>query len=128
MQLGQTRKPRRLISLTPLIDVVFILLVFFMISSNFMEWRHLSLHSVNEGKSRSVEHKTVLLTISPQTIHYNGRELDTPGLQQELQQQMLDHPDMQILLKPDRQVALQRLVEVMDKLEAAGAAAVTLIQ
>ena len=33
-------KRKAVISLTPLIDVVFILLVFFMLSSSFLDWRH----------------------------------------------------------------------------------------
>ncbi|WVM94262.1 MotA/TolQ/ExbB proton channel family protein [Halopseudomonas pachastrellae] len=44
-------KKRRGISLTPLIDVVFILLLFFMLSSNFMHWRQISLSSANQTEN-----------------------------------------------------------------------------
>ena len=37
------QKKRPLISLTPLIDVVFILLVFFMLASSFLDWRSIDL-------------------------------------------------------------------------------------
>ncbi|OOC09384.1 ExbD/TolR family protein, partial [Thioalkalivibrio halophilus] len=42
-----TGRPRRrnLISLTPLIDVVFILLVFFMLASSFLDWRAVELEA-----------------------------------------------------------------------------------
>ena len=43
-------KKRRGISLTPLIDVVFILLLFFMLSSNFMHWRQITLSSAEQSE------------------------------------------------------------------------------
>ena len=48
MQFGQQRPTGRLISLTPLIDVVFILLVFFMLASSFLDWRSIDL-TVSSG-------------------------------------------------------------------------------
>lgn len=41
----KAQKPRPLVSLTPLIDVVFILLIFFMLSSSFMRWYALDIAS-----------------------------------------------------------------------------------
>ncbi|MGK0476314.1 MAG: biopolymer transport protein ExbD, partial [Oleispira sp.] len=43
MVLSEKPKQRNLISLTPLIDVVFILLVFFMLTSSFVEWKFIDL-------------------------------------------------------------------------------------
>ncbi|MDX1606672.1 MAG: biopolymer transporter ExbD, partial [Candidatus Competibacterales bacterium] len=43
MRLRVTRSRRRIISLTPLIDVVFILLFFFMLASSFIQWRSIDL-------------------------------------------------------------------------------------
>ncbi|THK40217.1 hypothetical protein E8Q33_15080, partial [Methylophaga sp. SB9B] len=40
---------RRLISLTPLIDVVFILLLFFMLSSGFTQWRQMDITAASES-------------------------------------------------------------------------------
>lgn len=45
----QQRPRRRLISLTPLIDVVFILLVFFMLASSFSQWRTVDLTVAGGG-------------------------------------------------------------------------------
>lgn len=47
-----TARRRTVISLTPLIDVVFILLLFFMLASNFSQERSVSWSSVGEGESR----------------------------------------------------------------------------
>jgi len=40
---SEPRRRRNLISLTPLIDVVFILLVFFMLASSFLDWRYVTM-------------------------------------------------------------------------------------
>jgi biopolymer transport protein ExbD len=46
-----TPRRRSVISLTPLIDVVFILLLFFMLASNFSQERSVSWNSVGEGRN-----------------------------------------------------------------------------
>ena len=55
--------PRRkqAISLTPLIDVVFILLLFFMLSSSFSQWRQIKLPASSESQQASLEVITVTL-------------------------------------------------------------------
>lgn len=50
-------RPRAHISLTPLIDVVFILLLFFMLSSTFSPLSALNIHSVSHGTSHETQDK-----------------------------------------------------------------------
>ncbi|MEM8836571.1 MAG: biopolymer transporter ExbD [Pseudomonadota bacterium] len=60
MQLSDTRPPRRIMSLTPLIDVVFLLLVFFMLSSTFLRFSSFSVEAGGAG-TVSVEPSDVVL-------------------------------------------------------------------
>ncbi|MDP7242489.1 MAG: biopolymer transporter ExbD, partial [Rhodospirillales bacterium] len=60
MQFGQQRPTGRLISLTPLIDVVFILLVFFMLASSFLDWRSIDL-TVSSGVGEATSDKRAIL-------------------------------------------------------------------
>ncbi len=113
-------KKRRGISLTPLIDVVFILLLFFMLSSDFMHWRQISLSSANETESKP---DTVMLI----RIESDAGELSHDGKRYALQ----DLPALTALVAEDPEavyaveavagVRTQTLVTVLDRLHQAGA-------
>jgi biopolymer transport protein ExbD len=113
-------KKRRGISLTPLIDVVFILLLFFMLSSDFMHWRQISLSSANEAESKP---DTVMLI----RIESDAGELSHAGKRYALK----DLPALSALVAEDPEavyaveavagVRTQTLVSVLDQLHKAGA-------
>jgi len=48
---AERRRPSAEISLTPLIDVVFILLIFFMLASSFLDWRAIGLKTAKLGNA-----------------------------------------------------------------------------
>ena len=60
MQFGEQPPTGRLISLTPLIDVVFILLVFFMLASSFLDWRSVDL-TVSSGAGAATSAQRAIL-------------------------------------------------------------------
>ena len=60
MQLGTLQPSKRLISLTPLIDVVFILLVFFMLASSYLDWHSIGL-SISSGKGAANSSQRAIL-------------------------------------------------------------------
>ena len=60
----QNNRRRNLISLTPLIDVVFILLVFFMLASSFLDWRSITLDPPKQtGGSPSLEQAVLIASV-----------------------------------------------------------------
>ena len=59
MQLDVPRKRRLSLGLTPLIDVVFILLIFFMLATTFMEWREVPLVLAGQAGETSDSHTAV---------------------------------------------------------------------
>lgn len=125
MDIRKHRKPRRLISLTPLIDVVFILLVFFMISSNYQKWRHLPLES--EASGHSAENtESILLRLKPHSLDVNGQVMTPDELSSFIKRQLEVTPDLHVWVQPGRQVVLQRTVDVLDRMAADGVQSVSL--
>lgn len=116
----QHRRP----SLTPMIDVVFLLLVFFMLAARFGQDTLLPLSTVSgqnvyEGPPR-------LVRIEAQGLTLNGAPLPLSGLSAALTPLMNDPSDT-VILQPMPQAELQRLVDVLDHLSAAGFGAVTVV-
>ena len=57
MQFKNAQSRRSLVSLTPLIDVVFILLIFFMLASNFVDWQFIEF-SIGESEEVVIDQKS----------------------------------------------------------------------
>ncbi|WP_425405834.1 ExbD/TolR family protein [Hwanghaeella sp.] len=124
-------QPRRrnLISLTPLIDVVFILLVFFMLASNFLEWRSINLNAPAEasGRGSSIE-GTLLVEIRNDGLRLSGKPISVKELATRIAGQIEKSPDRGIFVKPAPAISLQETVAVLDVLAGAGATNISLIK
>lgn len=124
-------QPRRrsLISLTPLIDVVFILLVFFMLASNFLEWRSINLNAPAEstGRGSSIE-GSILVEIRADGLRMSGLPISLDELSGKISDQMKTSPERGIFVKPAPSVTLQETVAILDVLTGAGASNISLIK
>jgi len=116
MQFGPPRHARRP-SLTPMIDVVFLLLVFFMLAARF--GHDLSLPVATGGGGAAYDGPPRLVTIGPEALSLNGRETALTALPDALAPLMSDPSDI-VVLRPAAGVPLQRLIAVSDALRAAG--------
>jgi len=124
-------QPRRrsLISLTPLIDVVFILLVFFMLASNFLEWRSINLNAPAEstGRGSSIE-GSILVEIRADGLRLSGLPISIEDLSGKISDHLKTSPDRGIFVKPAPSITLQETVSILDVLTAAGASNISLIK
>ncbi|MFN2361114.1 MAG: ExbD/TolR family protein [Marinobacter sp.] len=115
---GKQARRKTIISLTPLIDVVFILLIFFMLASSFMDWRALSLDTSAAGQPTPSEHMPFVVQISEQNVQLNGDAVTLAALiDQALSRQSVDQP---VSLQPLADTRVQSVVTVLDALNAAG--------
>nr|WP_256557863.1 biopolymer transporter ExbD [Marinobacterium sedimentorum] len=113
--------------MTPLIDVVFILLLFFMLSSTFTQWRQLDLVVPGTGTATPpVQHQVRLLSDDGRFL-LDGMELnlqDSGALTRQLSQQS----DDLFVVSADSGIATQALIGLLDALNAAGARQLSLAQ
>lgn len=123
-----SRRRRSLISLTPLIDVVFILLVFFMLTSSFLNWRAIELNAPGRTAAGITTQDTLLIEIRQDGLRLDGESLGLPALSEQVIARLEQTPDQRIQIRPAPGVALQRAVEVLDRLSAAGAGNLSLIR
>ncbi|MEM6972932.1 MAG: biopolymer transporter ExbD [Pseudomonadota bacterium] len=124
-----SRPRRRLrISLTPLIDVVFILLVFFMLASSFLDWRSITLSSAGRpsGVATGVE-GAILVDLTETGPRLSGVPMDLAALGVEVASRLSARPAQRILVRPGRNVDMQRMVVLLDTLAAAGARDIALM-
>jgi biopolymer transport protein ExbD len=111
-------RPRRRPSLTPMIDVVFLLLVFFMLAARFGQEGALDL-SLAGGGASTWDGPPRLVQVGEDGLRLNGVAQGDEGLIQALTNLVETDADL-ILLQPAEGVALQNLLDAMALLEGAG--------
>lgn len=102
--------------LTPLIDVVFLLLIFFMVSSVFKKEELallLNLPKAHEGKGETSKVKEITIELKTNELAFNGQKMSFEQLAAELKN--LD-PKILINLRADKKVYYQELVRILDLL------------
>lgn len=123
---GPRPHPRRM-SLTPMIDVVFLLLIFFMLSSRFGLDAILPVAGGAEGAGSEWQGAPRLVDIAPDGLSLNGVELPEGQLAAELAALMPDQ-NAAVILRPRDEADLQRLVDVMDALRDEGFSNMILVE
>ncbi|MEM6677786.1 MAG: biopolymer transporter ExbD [Pseudomonadota bacterium] len=120
-------------SLTPLIDIVFLLLVFFMLAASFQDESRAIPLAPSGGESNEAselqpyEGAPRLVAIRPDAILLNGITMELGALADGLRP-LMPTPNAVIILRPERGASLQRTVSVIDTLAAAGIPAVVLAE
>lgn len=120
-QVNRRRRRRTLISLTPLIDVVFILLVFFMLASSFLDRRAIALDAPATGAAGSTLEGALLVEVRENGLRLSGVTVTPEALEAELRTHMGRQPDRRVVVKPAPGVPLARTVVALDRIAAAGA-------
>jgi len=120
-----TARRRSVISLTPLIDVVFILLVFFMLASSFLDWRTLALDTAAAGAPAPAEEAPFLVQIETGELRLNGAAITLATL---IDAARVRRPAAQpVSLQPMAETRVQAVVRVLDALNAAGVGPLKLV-
>lgn len=113
------RKKREILTpdITPLIDIVFILLIFFIVSSVFKkEELILDLTLPNAGeKELEVEIKQLSIELSDTTIAYLGKVVTLNQLDQKLE--LVTNKEKPVVLRIDKDVKYDRVVQILDVLQ-----------
>ena len=108
---------KSLVNLTPLIDVVFILLIFFMLASNFIRWNYIEL-SVGDVAEIEINHDEIsIITIRDNsTFLLNDVDLPIDQIVNKVRQRVRRHLDHPIAIHPDKNTDVQAVVDVLSQL------------
>ena len=106
---------RRRISLTPLIDVVFILLVFFMLETTFLTEAEVAVAAESQGGAATTEPLLQVELLDTDWVWLNGERIaysQWPAALDALPRE----PGRRVQLRTAKQIPVQRLVAVIDAL------------
>ncbi len=123
----RTRRRRALIGLTPLIDVVFILLVFFMLASSLQPYSSISLGAPAETGGRAMEGEAIVIDIHGNDVALGGERMPLADAVPLVRQRIGGDADARVMLRPAAGTTLQRTVTVLDALRGIEGAEIAFI-
>lgn len=122
MEFRRMRRTRSGLDLTPLVDTVLNLLIFFMLSSSFAFQPGIRVR-LPEAASKEEEPRQdlVLILTRDQRLYLNDDPLEVGDLGSRLQEYLRGREDAAVIIRADREVLHGAVVEIMDVAKAAGA-------
>lgn len=121
MHIETLPRRRHTISLTPLIDVVFILLLFFMLATNFTDWREITLATGTTASTSDNDKATAIVRVTPDGgLYYKGQDFSVDTLIPVLLQLSKDGKLAAVIVHPAADTTLGPTVNVLDALAGTG--------
>lgn len=119
--LGVKKEPT--IMIIPMIDIVFFLLVFFMVGTLYMNTEQqipLNLPSTSTSTAKSIEPIIITLTTSHK-LYIDNREISADNLSQEVQDIMRTTPRQAFVIRASKDVYYNEVIALLDMLKVNGA-------
>ena len=114
------------IDISPLIDCIFILLLFFIVTTTFVEETGVEVDKPQAAASVQLEKNSIMLALTSKgEVVYGGREIGVGGVRS-LVRRLLEKEEMLVIIQSDKSVQAGLLVRVIDEAKLGGAVRVNL--
>ncbi|MFP4658466.1 MAG: ExbD/TolR family protein [Desulfonatronovibrionaceae bacterium] len=108
--------------LTSLVDIVFLLLIYFLLTTNFMVDEGIKIDLPQAKASAPQAHKELVVYVDSDSRTWIGdRQIREQDLYPEVKKSLEKRANKRVIVRADRSLILNRAVHVMDVLKAAGA-------
>jgi len=109
------------INITPLIDIVFLLLIFFMLATSFIQKSTIEVN-LSSGTSQSIEKKNVITIILKKdgNISLNTKLIDLLNIKKEITKKLEQNSNYIFLIKCHKKVEVQKIIRLIEEIRLAG--------
>ena len=109
------------INISPLIDVVFILLIFFIVTTVFVEETGIEVEKPRAATQNDIQKNSILIGITEAgQVFYGGREIGTAGVRSTVGR-LVRQDDLPVIIQADRETPTETTVQVFDEAKLGGA-------
>jgi len=115
------------LNIAPLIDMVFILLIFFLVTTSFVKETGVDISRPTASTAVAKNKATILIGITrDNTIHLDRREMDVRAVRSGVERAMAENPEAGVVIVADQESRTGLVISVMDACKLAGAQNVAL--
>ena len=109
------------INMTPMLDVVFIMLIFFIVTANFIKEPGLEVNRPDAETSNIQENAAILIAIgATNDIWIDGRRIDVRQVKANITKLLADNPQGTVVIQADEKATADSIIAVMDQSRDAG--------
>ena len=110
------------IDMTPMLDVVFIMLIFFIVTASFVKESGIDVNRPDAPTAVKKERANILIAISDTgEIWIDKRRIDIRAVQANVERLKAENPQGSVVIQADKKADVETLIKVMDASRAAGA-------
>ncbi|OQX61256.1 MAG: biopolymer transporter ExbD [Desulfococcus sp. 4484_241] len=110
------------LNIAPLIDIVFILLIFFLVTTSFVQQTGVDVDRPVASTAAALGKTGIMIGITADNRVFMGnREIDSRTVRINVERALVENPDAAVLIVADRRSNTGRVIEVMDACRLAGA-------
>ena len=116
------------INITPMLDIVFIMLIFFIVTTSFIKEKGLEVSRPSNAPPKELEQKKgpiVLKIDGSSNITLKGRVLERKAVQANLEREKAEKPDSGLIVAAHPDAETDALVTILDAADAVGVASVS---
>ena len=109
------------INLTPMLDIVFIMLIFFVVTTSFVKESGIEVNRPTAQTAEQRYHGNIMIAITPNgEIWIDKRAVDIRAVRAVVERLVAENPEGGVIIQGDREAQIGLLVNVMDQVRKAG--------
>ena len=110
------------IDLTPMLDVVFIMLIFFIVTATFVKEIGLDVNSPDKNQNvKDADKQSIVVQITNRDrIRIRGRDVDSRAVRANIERLHAENPDAPVVVQPHPDSTTETMIHVMDSARQAG--------
>ncbi|MEP7705063.1 biopolymer transporter ExbD [Paraglaciecola sp. 25GB23A] len=109
------------IDMTPMLDVVFIMLIFFIVTASFVKESGIDVNRPEAATAVKKDRANILVAISDKgEIWINKRRVDVRAVQANIERLKAENPQGSVVIQADKKANVETLIKVMDASRSAG--------
>ena len=112
---GADQEEEQEINVTPMLDVVFIMLIFFIVTASFVKESGLDVTKPEAATAEKQEKANILIAISSSNeIWMNRKRVDIRQLRPQIQRAHTENPQGSVIIQADKEANVDTLTKVME--------------
>ena len=109
------------INITPMLDIVFIMLIFFIVTTSFTKETGVSIIKPVAGQAAAIQNGTILIGVRPNDdIWMEKRQVELREVRQMVERARAENPEGSVVIVADKGSRIGTLSQVMDQVKMAG--------
>lgn len=110
------------LNIAPLIDMVFILLIFFLVTTSFLKETGVDISRPTAATAVTKTKTTILIGVTKDgTVHIDRRQVDVRAVRANVERALAENPEGNVVIVADKESLTGLVIKVMDACKLAGA-------